>query len=768
MIFILLVTIFLTALVIPFLAGKIRGSVLGVISALFPAAAFITAISKWNDILSGPVIESYQWIPSLGLEFSFQMDILGLIFFLLISGIGFVVFLYAGSYLENNPGIGKFYASIFVFMGAMLGVVTADNLILLFIFWELTSLSSFFLIGFKHNYQESRYAAQQALLVTGLGGLALLAGFIMITIITGASSVSGAISKAAMLQGHSLTPFAITLIFIGAFTKSAQFPFHFWLPNAMAAPSPVSAYLHSATMVKAGVFLAAKLTPLFLGIALWFDTLLLFGGITMIVAVSLAIKQQDLKKLLAYTTVGMLGTLMFLLGTGSEYGMTAFLLVLVSHSLYKATLFLTSGNVDHGAGTRDILKLGGLRRVMPMTTTAATLAAVSMLGVMPFLGFLGKEYFYKATSYDGFFSLPFAVAIFSAAIMVMVGVNTGILPFFRKNPAAEPEKAHEVAPAMWFGPLLLGVVGLFTGLFSESIFDPAAATLSKSLRLSEQYATVSLWHGFNVVLLLSVITIIVGFYLAMRTEAILGFLGKTGTVRYLHPSFWYDAVLKGTLLFAEKSTKILQNGYLRYYILMILVTALIFIVYTISGTRGISVPAEFFTFSVYEGVLAAVMMTATFFSIHSSSRLAAIVSLGIIGYGVSIFFIFNSAPDLATTQFAIETLTVLLFVLVVYKLPPYIRFTPVGGRIRDFFIAIGIGIMTMVIMMTVMSNELNSPLKQYYLEQSYPGGQGRNIVNVILVDFRALDTLGEITVLAIAALGVFTLLKISLKGRESL
>ena len=768
MILILLITIFFTALVIPFLAGRIRGSLLGIVASLFPAAAFIAAISTWGEVLTSALTESYQWVPSLGLEFSFQMNILGLIFFLLISGIGFVVFLYAGSYLENDPGIGKFYAAIFVFMGAMLGVVTADNLILLFIFWELTSLSSFFLIGFKHKYQESRYAAQQALLVTGLGGLALLAGFIVISIITGANSVSGAVTQAASLQGHPLTPLAIILILIGAFTKSAQFPFHFWLPNAMAAPSPVSAYLHSATMVKAGVFLAAKLTPLFLAVELWSDALLFFGGITMIVAVSLALKQQDLKKLLAYTTVGMLGTLMFLLGTGTEYGMTAFLMVLVSHSLYKATLFLTSGNVDHGAGTRDILKLGGLKSVMPMTTTSATIAAVSMLGVMPFLGFLGKEYLYKAASAGGFFSIPFAVAFFSAIIMVMVGVNTGILPFFRKNPASTPEKAHEVAPAMWFGPFLLGIAGFITGIFSEGIFDPAAAALTKDLRLSEQYVPVSLWHGFNAVLLMSIVTIIIGFYLALKTETILGIFGKTGTVRYLRPSFWYDTLLKGTLMLAEQVTRVVQNGYLRYYILMILATALVFTMYTISGTNGIYLPSAFFTFNLYEGVIAAVMMTATFFSIHSTSRLAAIVSLGIIGYGVSIFFIFNSAPDLATTQFAIETLTVLLFVLVVYKLPPYIRFTPAGGRIRDFFVAAGIGIMTMVIMMTVMSNELTSPLREYYLEQSYPGGKGRNIVNVILVDFRALDTLGEITVLAIAALGVFTLLKISLHGRESL
>ncbi|MCW8849086.1 MAG: proton-conducting transporter membrane subunit, partial [Melioribacteraceae bacterium] len=357
---------FLFALIVPILT-KLPKKFIGFATSALPLGIFIFFVTKYNLITDGEVLrESYKWIPSLGIDLSFFLDGLSLTFALIISLVGFVVFLYAGSYMEGHKFITRFYVYITIFMASMIGLVTSDNLLTMFVFWELTSISSYLLIGFNHDKERSRYSALQALLITGGGGLSLLAGVIILANISGSWSISGLADINEIITNHSLYPAAAILILIGAFTKSAQFPFHFWLPNAMEAPTPVSAYLHSATMVKAGIYLMARMNPSMGGTALWQNTILVVGTVTMVFTAVLALKQTDLKKLLAYSTLSVLGTLTMLLGIGSDLAIKAFMIYLIAHSLYKGTLFLVAGIIDHETGTREIASLGGLRKLMPI------------------------------------------------------------------------------------------------------------------------------------------------------------------------------------------------------------------------------------------------------------------------------------------------------------------------------------------------------------------------------------------------------------------
>lgn len=757
---------FLASAVAPFIYKPLK-NYFGWIAASFPLYLFISFLSMYRQVADGNIIkESVQWIPSLGINFTFLLDGLSLTFVLIITLIGVVVFLYAGAYMKDYEHTDRFYVYIGIFMTSMVGLVISDNMITMFIFWELTSISSYLLIGFNHHKETSRKLALQALLVTGGGGLALMAGLILLSQISGSLEISSLYDLHDTIKNAPTYTAIVILVLIGAFTKSAQFPFHFWLPNAMEAPTPVSAYLHSATMVKAGIYLIARMNHSLGGTELWQDTILIVGAITMLIGAVLSFNQMDLKKLLAYSTLSVLGTLTMLLGIGSNLAIKAFFIYLVAHSLYKGTLFLVAGTLDHETGTRDVSKLGGLKKLLPVTMLTAALASFSMMGIIPLVGFIGKETVYSSIldlDYWGQFLI--AVAVFANALIVMITILVGFKPFWGTQ-LQTPKTPHEAPVKMWLGPAVLAILGLLMGIFPDVFIGRLLDQSSISILSEELGLKIKLWHGFNLVLVLSLFTLSLGIILYLLRTKYLPLTQNLKLIRILKPSEWYEFALNGMMSFAKFQTKILQNGYLRNYIIFILITAITLASFSLYNVRSELTISPDFSLTFYEAAIALIIIISTFIVITSESRLKSIVAIGVIGFTIGIIFIIHSAPDLALTTFAIETLTVILFVLVLYKLPKFLKFSKAGSKIRDIIIASSVGVFMTLMVLYITSIDLVSELKKYYTDTSVPGGKGRNVVNVILVDFRAIDTLGEITVLAIAALGVYALLKLKLDDKD--
>ena len=701
----------------------------------------------------------YPWVPSLGVTLSFYLDGLSLLFALLICGIGALVLIYSSGYLKGHRHLGRFYAFILLFMASMLGTVLADNLLTLFVFWELTSFSSYLLIGFEHGREASRKAALQALLVTGAGGLALLAGFLMLGRIGGSLELSVLLGQGELIRAHLLYLPVLILVLAGAFTKSAQFPFHFWLPSAMEAPTPVSAYLHSATMVKAGVYLLARLSPVLGGTEAWHCLLTVTGGITMLTGAVLAVVQTDLKRILAYSTVSALGTLTLLLGLGTTQAVKAAAVYLLVHALYKGALFLIAGAVDHATGTRNVAELGGLGRAMPIVAAAAALAALSMAGLPPLLGFIAKELVYEAK-----LQAPQAAWLIAAAgvlaniLAVALAAMVSLGPFFgtKKQTLSEP---HEVAPTIWLGPVVLAGLGLLMGLFPALLDRPLIAPLVSAVRAEPTVVELALWHGVNPVLLLSLCTVLAGVAVYAGRPGLYRAAGRCRTLAGWGPASWYDLALAGMLRSAQLQTRILQSGYLRYYLMTVLGAAFLLVFYTLvakSGFRGMTGGAEAL---FHEWVIAVMILVAALFAVSARSRLASVAALGVVGYGVALVYILFGAPDLAMTQFCVETLSIILFVLVLYRLP---RFTTLSGgraRSRDILVALANGGIMTTLVLTATSEPVQSRIGRFFAQNALVQAHGHNVVNVILVDFRGLDTPGEITVLAVASLGVYMLLK---------
>ncbi|MWV54553.1 putative monovalent cation/H+ antiporter subunit A [Chlorobium phaeovibrioides] len=762
----LIATGFLASAIAPVLYKRYREN-FGWIAVLFPLYMFFGFLSRYPEIAAGnSVRESLPWVPSLGINFSFLLDGLSLTFALIISLVGAAVFLFAGAYMKGYRDAGRFYLYIGVFMTSMLGLVLADNMLLLFVFWELTSFSSYLLIGFNHHKESSRKSALQALLVTGGGGLALLAGILLLGSVTGTYEISSFYDMNRIITSSALYPAIVVLLLLGAFTKSAQFPFHFWLPNAMEAPTPVSAYLHSATMVKAGIYLIARLNHEIGGTPLWQDTVLITGAVTMLFTATLAFRQTDLKKLLAYSTLSVLGTLVMLLGIGSELAIKAFFIYLIAHSLYKGTLFLVAGTIDHETGTRDVSKLAGLRKAMPVTAAAAALASFSMMGVIPLIGFIGKETVYKAILELDRWGLPLiGAAVLANACVVMVTLLVGFRPFLGKAKET-PRQAHEAPLKMLLGPSLLAVLGLLIGLFPDFFISAMLEQSARNILSEELSLKIVLWHGFNLVLILSFVTLLLGGLFYALRPVVLRYSFFSSLPALFKPSSWYESALKGMLSFAKLQTLILQNGYLRNYTIVIILAALIpasFALYRAAEEVSI-IPDYSITF--YEAALGLIIIISTGLLITSTSRLKSIVSLGVMGFSIGIIFVIYGAPDVALTTFAIETLNVILFVLVLQKLPKFLKLSRSSNRIRDAVIASGIGVFMTLVVLFATSFNISTELKEYFAAASLPEGKGLNVVNVILVDFRALDTLGEITVLTIAAIGVLAMLKTA-TGRKA-
>ena len=710
--------------------------------------------------------ETFVWIPSLGFNLSFYLDGLSLLFSLLISGIGSLIFLYAGGYLADHPLLGRFYTYLAVFTAAMLGLVLADNIFSLFIFWELTSISSYLLIGFKNENPDARKAALQALLLTGIGGMALLGGFILLVQITGKTELSEMMSMGEIVRAHGFYVPILLLILVGSFTKSAQIPFHFWLPGAMEAPAPVSAFLHSATMVKAGIYLLARLNPLMGGTDEWHYLITFAGGVTMLIGGLLALTQNDLKKLLAYSTISALGTLIMLLGLSTKLATKAAIVFLLVHSLYKASLFMMAGAVDHETGTRDVNSLSGLIKAMPFTALAAGLAALSMSGFPPLLGFISKELLYEAKlqlADSGYLIL--VMGVIANIINVTIAVTVGIRPFFgsrRKNHV----KLQDASFALWFGPVLLAVTGLFLGLFPDILSNSLIAPAMNAVRAQETVIKLKLWHGINPAFILSVFTVLAGISLYAIRPLLQKRVYIFKILKPLYPSEMYKQGLELTLKFAGLQTRLLQNGYLRYYLTIITSLLILLLGYQLHITDFSTLIFPEISFSFWELILCGIMLLSVLLILVTNSRLTALISLGIVGFGMAVIFVIYGAPDLAITQILIETLMVILFVLVIYRLPKFKNYSALPQRIRDAVIATGAGLVMFLLIIKTTAIQFHPSISDYFAKNSLPLGKGKNVVNVILVDFRALDTLAEISVLAIASIGVLTLLRYY-RGKEN-
>ena len=733
------------------------------------SAAGVVVLSSWVPaIAAGDTFRwSTPWLPSLGVNLSFYIDGLSLLFALLIAGVGAFVLLYAASYLRDHPQLARFFLYLVSFELSMLGLVLADNLITLFVFWELTTVTSYLLVGFDHENPKARRNALQALFVTGAGGLALLAGFLVLHGITGTMEMSEILSQGDLVRDSEAYLPIFILVLLGAFTKSAQVPFHFWLPNAMSAPTPVSAYLHSATMVKAGIYLLARMHPVLSGTPEWIWTLTVFGAVTAVWASIVALRQTDLKTALAYTTVMALGTLTMFLGSEARVAIAAAITFLFVHSLYKCALFLMVGIIDHRTGTREMSSLGGLMRAMPVTAFAAAAAGFSMAGFPPFLGFIGKELKYEgALAVASEPALVVAAAVLANAMMVAVAAKVALRPFVGQR-LETPKSPREAPPAMWVGPLALGGLGLFFGLvppiIGQNLIQPAVVAV-----LGEPHAVkLALWHGLNVPLLLSILTLFLGIVFYWQRHTVRDTLAWAETRLPVRGDPAYDKFMDGIAALCAWQTRILQGGSLTRYLLIIFAALIVAPGFTLVLRDGLVWPDAWPDLPAHEWMVLALAVGGTLIIILTHSRLAAICGLGVVGVSVALIFLFYGATDVAMTQLLVEVLFVVIIAVVLLRLPPLSRAAmPARKRWINGAVAVGAGAVIAALVLAVIDTPLSQHLSDFFAVHSVPGGHGRNIVNVILVDFRALDTLGEIVVVVVAGLAAFGLLKLRAGGGE--
>jgi len=737
--------------------GAQRARLLAVIPATLTG---YFAWAYWSVSANGPFKATVPWAPSLGLSLSFYFDGLGVLFATLIVAVGTLIVLYAADYLGGHADAGKFQISLFAFMGSMLGLVLADNLIALFVFWELTGFTSYLLIGFEHDRAEARRAALQALLVTGAGGLALLAAGILLWQAGGTTSLSVLLSGRLNFVGHPAYVGITALILLAAFTKSAQFPFHFWLPNAMQAPTPVSAYLHSATMVKAGVYLVARMTPLVGGTAFWTYALTVVGALTMIGGSYRAVLETDLKRILAYSTISALGFLMLLLGIGTPQAVVAAFVYLLAHACYKGALFLVAGAVEHETGVRDVMALAGLRSAMPRTALAAMLAAGSMAGIPLFFGFIAKEQVYESVGTSSVVGLWPGIVV-TAAVVASIFQGTaaliaGLSPFV--GPAAQPGDSHEAPVLLWLGPLALAGTGLVLGV-APAIVDVPVGLAAVSVIRNTVPVSLEIWHGVSATLLLSAATLAGSVSVFIYRER----MRRVVRPRSLGTERLYTLSLAGLDAISRWTAPALQSASLRSYVLTVVLTGVAFVATGLATGGLLPTLSRWTPIEPYEGMVAVLIGAAALLAAFARSNMIAALALGAVGYGVALIYALFGAPDLAMTQFAVETLTVVIFVLVFSQLRGFGDLSSRMVKTRDAFVAAAAGTVIATLVLFIGASGTTSRLSPYFVDSAPLLGHGRNIVNVILVDFRGFDTLGEITVLVTVAIGVRALLLI---GRE--
>ncbi len=744
------------------LAGRLgRGVYL--VAAVPPAAAVVAGAVVAPDVLAGRVLtESHAWAGSLGLEVQLRLDAFALLMVALVSGVGVLVFLYATQYFAGGARRhATFAATLLGFSGAMLGLVLSDNALLLFVFWELTSATSYLLIGTDDRRPEARGAALHAYLVTGGGGLALLAGLVLLGQQAGTTTISGLVADPPT---GPLAEAGLVLVLLGAFTKSAQVPFIAWLPGAMAAPTPVSAYLHSATMVKAGIYLIARLAPAFAtSSTVWRPLVLTVGVLTMLAGGRRALRQHDLKRLLAYGTVGQLGFLVVLLGAGTPEATFAGCLLLVAHAAFKATLFMGVGIVDHQAHTRDLRRLSDLRRALPGLFAVMIGAGVSMAGLPPLLGFLAKEEAFAALR-EGGQTLVLAGVVVGSALTVAYTARLLVDGFLRVRSGPDVVGPGAVARPSWafVAPAAALTVGsLAAGVFPQLV-DGLVNAAALALDPAWEGYTLALWHGFTPELALSGVTLAGGL-------AIWRLAGRTG--RLALPELpgggeVFESGVHALQVGAARLTGVLQNGSLPLYLSVISLT-----VVSVPGvvllTRGARLALPDLAANAVQGLVVVVIVVAAVIAAGTGRRFAAVLFLGAIGYGVAVLFVIQGAPDLALTQFLFETLSLVVFVLVLRHLPDRFAIRPPGTfRLFRAVVATAVGVFVAGFALVVVQARTAPSVGREYLDLALPEAEGRNVVNTILVDFRGLDTLGEITVLIVAALGVTSLVAVARQRRR--
>ena len=743
-------------------AGRSSATAAAWALATVTAAALALVLLALPGVLAGEAATVFwHWVPELGLNVSLRLDGLAALFAILILAIGLLVILYARYYLGEADPPGRFYGQLALFMAAMLGVALADNLLLLAVFWELTSVASFLLIGYWYHRADARQGARMALAVTATGGLAMLAGFVLIGQIAGTYEISALAGLHDRIVADPRYPAALVLVLLGAFTKSAQFPFHFWLPEAMAAPTPVSAYLHSATMVKAGVFLLARLYPALGGTELFVYIVATVGLVTFVFGAYVAVFKHDLKGLLAYSTISHLGLITFLIGLDSPLSSVAAVFHIVNHATFKASLFMTAGIIDHECGTRDMRRINGLWKYMPYTATLAMIAAAAMAGVPLLNGFLSKEMFFaEALDIRGFGllgALAPGVVLAGGAFGVAYSARFIHDVFFNGEPRDLPRTPHEPPRFMKVPVEILAVVCLAVGVLPALTVAPLVDAAARSVlggALPEH--SLAIWHGFTAALALSVLASAGGaaMYWALQRKYDL----------HLHaPSGWtarlaFQRLMDAALAAAARVTQALENGSLQRSLVCLFAVALALGAAPLLG-GGIPAGSRPLTPLTPVGVVAAIVLAGAALgcAVFHRQRLVAVVLVGVVGLVVSAAFLQFSAPDLALTQLAVEVVTTVLLLLALAALP---RASPAESsplrRSRDGLLAAGFGLGTGFVALAVMTRPLET-ISWYFVEKSVPLGGGANIVNVILVDFRGYDTFGELTVLVLAALGVAAL-----------
>jgi multicomponent Na+:H+ antiporter subunit A len=729
--------------------------------ALLPFAALLAVL--WlllhHDL---PLAVSVPWVPSAGIALAFYVDGLSALMLLMITGIGTAVFVYAGGYLAGHPHQGRLFLPLALFMVAMIGCVTADNLITLFLFWEMTSLVSFLLVGFQHEDAASRKSAQQALLVTGTGGLALLAGFILLGQTMGTLSVSAIVAQLPHTPNSPALTAALVLMLVGAFTKSAQFPFHFWLPNAMAAPTPVSAYLHSATMVKLGVYLLARFDPGFGEWALWEWSLKLAGSITAAWGMVLALRERDLKRILAWSTVATLGTLVTLVGLRGEGATVAVSVLLLAHALYKAPLFFVAGNVDHGTGTRVIDRLGHLRHAMPWTAAAALLAGASMAGMPLSFGYIAKDAILAAKASTDVFVFARAAHTVFGAVAVAVAAVAAIRVFWRHPGSNETPPAHEGPWSMVLPPLMLAGISIVLGLFPFVVQD-LIAEASVAMTPGAEAIVVGLALEAGPTLLSMAVTLTVGLLVFWFWDPLHRWFERWGS--RLDPwsmTTHYQRVLALIPVVAAGATRAIQHGRLpAYAVSMLAVLAAALGAVAAGDAAAWQWPAWTMPSAGFVGGCVLVG-TGAVLALFPRDRLVLLLAAGLVGYGSAIVFLFTGAPDLAWTQFVVESVLVVVIASVLLKL----RWRGLGQGLAAeqpwrwrAAVAVGLGVVVGAWLLLSVAVPFDDSLVQFFGAHSVPDAQGRNVVNVILVDFRALDTLGEISVVMLSWLAAWPLLR---------
>ncbi|MCH1414615.1 MAG: monovalent cation/H+ antiporter subunit A, partial [Glaciecola sp.] len=759
----LVIALLLIGTLIPIFTTRFGRGVTTLATAIAPAVGFAYIVSLTPQVLAGEhLIEYLEWIPAVGLTLSLHLDGLSLLFALLILGIGLLIILYASYYLSDKEDVGRFFSYLILFMTAMLSIVLSNNILQMWMAWEVTSISSFLLISFWGHQSGSRKGARMALTVTGAGGLALLAGLLLIGDIVGSYELSVILASGDLLTEHALYPIILVLVLLGAFTKSAQFPFHFWLPHAMAAPTPVSAYLHSATMVKAGIFLMARFYPVLSGTEMWFLIVSTAGLITLLLGAYVALFKHDLKGLLAYSTISHLGLITLLLGLDTQLSAVAALFHIMNHAVFKASLFMAAGIIDHETGTRDMRKLNGLWKYMPYTATLAMVAAASMAGVPLFNGFLSKEMFLAETLNQhafGFLSWMIPVLATIASIF-SVAYSTRFIHdvFFNGEPIDLPKTPHEPPRFMKVPIEVLVILCIAVGIFPILMVGDFLTAASQAVLNTTQlpYYSLAIWHGFNLPLLMSAVAIgggiLIYTYRARLYRSQAEFMETDAKLIF-------EGVIQHIVKTASNYYDKFDSGSLQRYVAALLIFTVILIALPLFKYQSSFTVTNMQPVTGVEITAAIVMCLAAIATmVLHRRRVIALLAISVVGLILSVGFARFSAPDLALTQLSVEVATVILLMLALFFLPKKTATESAPGRVvRDLAIAAVFAGLIATINYIFITQPLSS-ISDFYLANSKIGGGGTNAVNVILVDFRGLDTLGEILVLGIAALGIFKLM----------